>query len=84
MLRSWIEQPLILPDEIAARQDAVEYFLNDPFRRDTLREALERVSSIRFLPSVESRAWSAAERSACGRATTAVGASTPPFFWAYT
>ena len=51
MLRSWIEQPLILPDEIAARQDAVEYFLNDPFRRDTLREALEPVRDVERLLS---------------------------------
>ena len=51
MLRSWIEQPLVLPDEICARQDAVGFFLDDPFRRDTLREALEPVRDVERLLS---------------------------------
>ena len=51
MLRSWIEQPLIVKDEIIARQDAVAFLKDDPFRRDTLRDTLQPVRDVERLLS---------------------------------
>ena len=51
MLRSWIEQPLVDREEITARQDAVSFFKNDPFRRETLRETLQPVRDVERLLS---------------------------------
>ena len=51
MLRSWIEQPLVDREEITARQDAVSFFKDDPFRRETLRETLQPVRDVERLLS---------------------------------
>jgi len=51
MLRSWIEQPLCVQEEIIARGDAVEALVEDPILRSGLREALEPVRDVERLLS---------------------------------
>ena len=51
LLKSWIEQPLINPEEISMRQDAVEYFVRDPFLRDAVRDAMRPVRDVERLLS---------------------------------
>ncbi len=49
MLRSWIEQPLLTQEEIAARQDAVEELVKDVFYRKELREDLKNIYDLERL-----------------------------------
>ena len=51
MLRSWIEQPLCVLEEIKSRADAVEVFVEDPMLRCGLREALTPVRDVERLLS---------------------------------
>lgn len=46
MLKAWIEQPLLNADDIIARQDAVEYMLQNPMAADELREALKQICDL--------------------------------------
>jgi len=48
LLREWISRPLVDPDAIRARQDAVEALL-DASRRETVRDQLRRVADIERL-----------------------------------
>lgn len=59
LLRRWLLAPLVTPDAINARLDAVEVFVKDPRGRDQLREALDGVRDVERL----------AGRAALGRAT---------------
>ncbi len=51
MLREWIEQPLCVMEEIRARADAVEAFVEEPMLRSGLREALSPVRDVERLLS---------------------------------
>lgn len=39
-LRAWVEEPLLNPEEIVGRQDAVDELVHDPMRREELQELL--------------------------------------------
>ncbi len=49
MLRSWVEQPLIVKDEITKRLDAVEALLKDEISNEELREYLSPVYDLERL-----------------------------------
>jgi DNA mismatch repair protein MutS len=49
LLRRWILQPLVIPDEIWRRQDAVTELHGDPALRDRVRDALKGVSDLERL-----------------------------------
>lgn len=51
LLRKWLEQPLIVEDEIDKRLDAVESFKNSPFEREDLKEMLNTIYDIERLMS---------------------------------
>lgn len=51
MLRTWIEQPLVTREAIEARLDAVGWFLDHPFQRTALQEALKPVRDVERLLS---------------------------------
>ncbi|MBQ3079032.1 MAG: DNA mismatch repair protein MutS [Clostridia bacterium] len=51
MLRSWIERPLVLKDEIEGRLNAVEALTNDPMLLDSIRDSLSKVYDIERLLS---------------------------------
>lgn len=51
LLRSWIEQPLIDQNDILSRQEAVGYFVDDPFLRGTLRETMKPIHDVERLLS---------------------------------
>ena len=46
MLKLWIEQPLLNERDITARQDAIEFMLNQPMAADELREKLKQVCDL--------------------------------------
>ena len=49
LLRRWILEPLVLPDEIWRRQDAVRDFVEHPELREQLRNALSDVTDLERL-----------------------------------
>jgi DNA mismatch repair protein MutS len=49
LLRQWVLRPLVEPEEIWARQAAVEELHDDPSARAGLRELLERISDLERL-----------------------------------
>ncbi len=51
MLRSWIEQPLVSREAIEERLDAVEWFIDHPFQREAIQEALRPVRDVERLLS---------------------------------
>jgi DNA mismatch repair protein MutS len=51
LLRQWLLRPLLDPDAIAARQDAVETLVNAPAVRDQLRGLMRRVGDVERLTS---------------------------------
>lgn len=51
LLRSWIEQPLVSRADILRRQDAIAYFVDDPFLRDDLRETMKPIHDVERLLS---------------------------------
>ena len=51
LLRSWVEQPLLLADEINARLDAVEALVRDPVLCESVRERLQQVYDMERLLS---------------------------------
>lgn len=51
LLRKWLEQPLIVEDEIDKRLDSVEAFKNSPFEREDLKEMLNTIYDIERLMS---------------------------------
>ncbi len=51
MLRAWIEQPLVTREAIEERLDAVSWFVEHPFQRETLQEALKPVRDVERLLS---------------------------------
>jgi len=51
MLRAWIEQPLVSREAIEARLDAVNWFIEHPFQREALQEALRPVRDVERLLS---------------------------------
>ncbi|MDO4301333.1 MAG: DNA mismatch repair protein MutS [Clostridia bacterium] len=51
LLRKWLEQPLIVEDEIDKRLDSVEAFKNSPFEREDLKEMLNTIFDIERLIS---------------------------------
>ena len=51
LLRQWLLRPLLEPEAIAARQDAVEALVNAPAVRGTLRGLLRRVGDLERLTS---------------------------------
>ena len=51
MLRSWVEQPLVEKDAIESRLDAVSWFVEHPFQREALQEALKPVRDVERLLS---------------------------------
>ncbi len=51
LLRQWLLRPLLDPDAIAARQDAVEALVTAPALRDELRALLRRVGDLERLTS---------------------------------
>ncbi len=51
MLRSWIEQPLVSRDAIEERLNAVEWFIEHPFQREAIQEALRPVRDVERLLS---------------------------------
>lgn len=50
-LRKWLEQPLLQPDEIIKRQEAVERMVSHGLIRGDLRDGLKRVSDLERLVS---------------------------------
>ncbi len=51
MLRTWIEQPLVSKEAIEARLDSVSWFVEHPFQREALQEALRPVRDVERLLS---------------------------------
>ncbi len=51
MLRSWIEQPLVSREAIEARLDAVSWFIDHPFQREAIQDALKPVRDVERLLS---------------------------------
>ncbi len=51
LLRSYVEQPLLLPDEINARLDAVEALVKEPVLCEAVRERLQQVYDMERLLS---------------------------------
>jgi DNA mismatch repair protein MutS len=51
LLRQWLLRPLLDPDAIAARQDAVEAFVGAPAIRDLVRGLLRRIGDLERLTS---------------------------------
>ncbi|MDD4335218.1 MAG: DNA mismatch repair protein MutS [Desulfotomaculaceae bacterium] len=49
MLRNWIEQPLLIQEEITARQDAVDEFVKNAFYRKELKEELKNIYDLERL-----------------------------------
>ena len=51
LIKSWIERPLVNPNQINKRLDAVEELYAEPIMRDVLKDVLSRVSDIERLAS---------------------------------
>ncbi len=51
LLRQWLLRPLLDPDEIRGRQDAVQFFVDAPALRDGLRKLLGGVGDLERLTS---------------------------------
>ncbi|HMH50317.1 MAG TPA: DNA mismatch repair protein MutS [Candidatus Acidoferrum sp.] len=51
LLRQWLLRPLLDPDAIAARQDAIGALVDDPARRASIRARLARVGDLERLAS---------------------------------
>ncbi|HEY3189385.1 MAG TPA: DNA mismatch repair protein MutS, partial [Solirubrobacteraceae bacterium] len=51
LLRQWLLRPLLDPDAIAARQDAIGALVDDPARRAAIRARLARVGDLERLAS---------------------------------
>ncbi len=51
LLRDWVRRPLLEPEAISARQDAVDELLGDGARRARLREGLARLTDFERLAS---------------------------------
>ncbi|HRF61182.1 MAG TPA: DNA mismatch repair protein MutS [Fimbriimonadaceae bacterium] len=49
LLRRWIEQPVLDPEELAQRGDAVQRLLDQPLPRGDIRESLRRLGDIERL-----------------------------------
>ncbi|MDD2553080.1 MAG: DNA mismatch repair protein MutS [Desulfotomaculaceae bacterium] len=49
MLRNWIEQPLLMQEEITTRQDAVDELVKNAFYRKELREKLKNIYDLERL-----------------------------------
>lgn len=51
LLRKWVEQPLVLPEDINRRLDMVEELVNDPLLREELKEFLSAIYDFERLMS---------------------------------